>query len=67
MAEGVRVGIFVLLGLPAAQGAAYSVLRRGRELLWVLPGLGFLASGPGRRGLLPRPDPVALPAREARP
>jgi len=65
-AEGVRVGIFVLLGLPAAQGAAYSVLRRGRELLWTLPGLGFLASGPGRRGLVPRTDPVALAAREAR-
>jgi len=65
-AEGVRVGIFVLLGLPAAQGAAYSVLRRGRELLWTLPGLGFLASGPGRRGLAPRPDPVALAAREMR-
>jgi len=42
-AEGIRVGIFVLLGLPAAQGAAYSVLRRGRELLWTLPGLAFLA------------------------
>ena len=66
-AEGVRVGIFVLLWLPAAQGAAYSVLRRGRELLWTLPGLVFLASGPGRRGLVPRPDPVALAAREMRP
>ena len=67
-AEGVRVGIFVLLGLPAAQGAAYSVLRRGREILWTLPGLGFLASGPGRRGLAsaPRTDPVAVAAREAR-
>jgi uncharacterized protein (TIRG00374 family) len=65
-AEGVRVGIFVLLGLPAAQGAAYSVLRRGRELLWTLPGLGFLASGAGRRGLVPRADPVALAAREVR-
>jgi hypothetical protein len=43
-AEGIRVGIFVLLGLPAAQGAAYSVLRRGRELLWTLPGLAFLAA-----------------------
>jgi len=38
-AEGVRVGVFVLLGLPAAQGVAYSLVRRGRELLWVLPGL----------------------------
>jgi len=64
-AEGVRVGIFVLLGLPAAQGAAYSVLRRGRELLWTLPGLGVLASG--LRSSVVGAEPVALPAREARP
>jgi uncharacterized membrane protein YbhN (UPF0104 family) len=37
-AEGVRVGLFLLLGLPAAQGAAYALIRRGRELLWTLPG-----------------------------
>lgn len=51
-AEGVRAGVFVLLGLPAPAGVAYGLVRRGRELLWVLPGLGFLAvrrSGrPGR-------------------
>ncbi|HEY6051288.1 MAG TPA: lysylphosphatidylglycerol synthase domain-containing protein [Thermoanaerobaculia bacterium] len=65
-AEGVRVGIFVLLGLPAAQGAAYSVLRRGRELLWTLPGLGFLVSAPGRRNEMAGADAVAVEAREAR-
>jgi uncharacterized protein (TIRG00374 family) len=37
-AEGVRTGVFVLVGLTAAQGAAYSLVRRTRELLWVLPG-----------------------------
>jgi uncharacterized protein (TIRG00374 family) len=38
-AEGVRVGVFMVLGLPAGAGAAYSLARRGRELAWVLPGL----------------------------
>ncbi len=38
-AEGVRVGVFLLLSLPAGPGAAYSLARRGRELAWVLPGL----------------------------
>ncbi|MEP6994359.1 MAG: lysylphosphatidylglycerol synthase transmembrane domain-containing protein [Acidobacteriota bacterium] len=38
IAEGVRVGVFLLLGMNAAQGAAYSLARRGRELIWLLPG-----------------------------
>jgi len=38
-AEGIRVGVFLVLGLPAGPGAAYSLVRRGRELAWVLPGL----------------------------
>ena len=42
IAEGVRVGVFLLLGLSAAQGAAYSVARRARELLWLIPGLVVL-------------------------
>ena len=41
-AEGIRVGVFLLVGLPAAQGAAYAVLRRGRELVWTIPGLLLL-------------------------
>jgi len=41
--EGVRVGVFVLLGLTAAQGAAYGLVRRARELVWVVPGLVVLA------------------------
>ena len=42
IAEGVRVGVFLLLGLSAAQGAAYGVARRARELLWLIPGLVVL-------------------------
>jgi uncharacterized protein (TIRG00374 family) len=38
-AEGVRIGVFVLLGMPASTGVAYGLVRRTRELLWVLPGL----------------------------
>jgi uncharacterized protein (TIRG00374 family) len=45
-AEGVRVGLFLLLGLPAAQGAAYALIRRGRELLWTIPGGLVLLVGP---------------------
>jgi hypothetical protein len=47
-AEGVRVVVFVLLGLPAAQGAAYSLARRARELAWILPGAFYLLSSPLR-------------------
>ena len=38
-AEGVRVGVFLILSLPAGAGAAYGLARRGRELAWILPGL----------------------------
>ena len=38
-AEGVRTGVFVLLGMSASTGVAYGLVRRARELLWVLPGL----------------------------
>jgi uncharacterized protein (TIRG00374 family) len=37
-AEGSRVAVFLLLGFPAAQGVAYSLVRRGRELVWVALG-----------------------------
>ena len=66
-AEGIRVGIFLLLGLPAAQGAAYGLFRRGREVLWLLPGaLYLLTHGAGRaaaRGTTA--EPPALAARES--
>jgi glycosyltransferase 2 family protein len=41
-AEGVRAGVFLLVGLPAAEGVAYGVIRRARELAWILPGLVIL-------------------------
>jgi hypothetical protein len=37
-AEVIRAGIFVALGLPAASGLAYSLVRRGREFFWTLVG-----------------------------
>jgi uncharacterized protein (TIRG00374 family) len=45
-AEGVRVAVFLLLGLTAAEGVAYGLLRRGRELLWTVPGFLYLLSRP---------------------
>jgi glycosyltransferase 2 family protein len=48
-AEGVRVGVFMVLGLPAAQGAAYGLVRRGRELIWITPGLVVLLKRYGAR------------------
>lgn len=41
-AETIRVAVFSLLGLPAAQGAVYSMIRRGREVTWAIPGLLIL-------------------------
>jgi uncharacterized protein (TIRG00374 family) len=58
-AEGVRVAVFVLLGLPAAQGAAYSLARRARELAWILPGALYLVTRPLRGG------PARAPAKAA--
>lgn len=56
-AEGVRVGVFILLGLPAAQGVAYGIVRRGRELIWIIPGFVVLLKRyAGRLGGLGLPD-----------
>jgi hypothetical protein len=41
-AEGIRTAVAVLVGLSAAQGAAFSLIRRTRELLWVVPGWALL-------------------------
>ena len=62
-AEGVRTGVFVLLGMPASTGIAYGLVRRTRELLWVLPGLLL-----GGRRSSPREDAEVevAPAAEAR-
>ena len=48
-AEGVRVGLFLLFGLPAAQGVAYGLVRRGREVLWLIPGFLVLLAAQGRK------------------
>ncbi|HEY7113408.1 MAG TPA: lysylphosphatidylglycerol synthase transmembrane domain-containing protein [Thermoanaerobaculia bacterium] len=65
-AEGARAGICVLLGLSPAQGVAYGLVRRAREIAWALPGLLVIFA----RTLRPhRADaPLAKLARgEARP
>ncbi len=41
-AEGVRIGVYALVGLTTAQGAAYALVRRGRELVWLVPGFVVL-------------------------
>lgn len=65
-AEGVRVGVYALVGLTAAQGTAYALVRRGRELLWLVPGFVVLLRrhvlGPGHMHL---PD-VELSEESAR-
>ncbi|MFI5181781.1 MAG: lysylphosphatidylglycerol synthase domain-containing protein [Thermoanaerobaculia bacterium] len=37
-AEAIRTVVLVALGLTAPVGAAYALLRRGREIVWMLPG-----------------------------
>ncbi len=59
-AEGVRVGVYALVGLGAAQGTAYALVRRGRELLWLVPGFVVLL----RHHLL-GPGHMRLPERDA--
>ena len=41
-AEGVRIAVYALVGLPPAPGTAYALVRRGRELLWLVPGFVVL-------------------------
>jgi uncharacterized protein (TIRG00374 family) len=63
-AEGVRVAVFLLIGLTAAQGAAYGLVRRGRELAWVLPGLLVIARHHAFGGEAPAESEVQrVPAR----
>src|SRR5262245_57994653 len=38
-AEGVRTALWVLVGFSAAQGIAYGLVRRARELVWLVPGV----------------------------
>jgi glycosyltransferase 2 family protein len=67
-AEGVRAAVFLLLGMPAALGVAYALVRRGRELVWVLPGLAVLVQSHSL-SLLRRsgPELSSLGAEESRP
>jgi uncharacterized protein (TIRG00374 family) len=41
-AEGIRVAVAAVLGLTPAQGAAYALVRRAREIIWVIPGFVIL-------------------------
>jgi uncharacterized protein (TIRG00374 family) len=64
--EGVRVAVFVLLGLPAASGAAYALLRRGRELAWTVPGLTWIARHARSAGVPAAETPLARLAQQER-
>lgn len=67
-AEGARTGVCMLLGLTAAQGVAYGLVRRARELVWVLPGLIVLLSGSwSKGGTRPSGRVARLANGEARP
>ena len=64
-AEGVRVGVFVLFGLAAAQGAAYALARRAREFVWLVPGALYLIARQARRRPAPAVE-VSIAAEELR-
>ena len=55
--EGGKVLIFTLLGLPPAQGLAFGLLRRVRELAWAAVGLTLLSRLQSRLAL--QPDPAS--------
>ncbi|MDE2484139.1 MAG: flippase-like domain-containing protein [candidate division NC10 bacterium] len=67
-AEAVRVLVFSVLGLPAAEGVAYSIVRRGREVVWAILGLLILLAmktrmgGAPKRLLVPVQERAGLPA-----
>jgi hypothetical protein len=65
-AEGVRVGVSMVLGLTKAQGAAYSLVRRAREILWVLLGLFLFLHRQARRIASPAAQPKTPVGSEAR-
>jgi uncharacterized protein (TIRG00374 family) len=41
-AEGIRVAVAAVVGLTPAQGAAYALVRRAREIVWLIPGFVIL-------------------------
>jgi hypothetical protein len=67
-AEGARTGICILLGLTPAQGVAFGLARRAREVAWAVPGLVVILARTLRRGEGERKAPAPKLARgEARP
>jgi uncharacterized protein (TIRG00374 family) len=67
-AEGVRTALWVLVGFTAAQGIAYGLVRRARELLWLAPGMVVLLKRHvlDIRHLHLNPTPAGSPAPEAK-
>jgi uncharacterized membrane protein YbhN (UPF0104 family) len=64
-AEAVRTGVFVALGLPAAAGVAYALVRRAREIVWALPGALVLVKRHALSLLSPgTPEEPTLTTRE---
>ncbi len=64
-AEAIRTGVLVALGLPAAAGIAYALVRRAREAVWVLPGAVYIVrrhAGGWLRGSAERKTPLVEPA-----
>ncbi|MFH1724917.1 MAG: lysylphosphatidylglycerol synthase domain-containing protein [Elusimicrobiota bacterium] len=59
--EGGRAAIFAALGLPAAAGLAYGIVRRARELAWISLGYGILS---GYRSVPPQGLVVLRPIEE---
>lgn len=66
-AEGVRVAVFLLVGLPAAAGAAYGILRRGREIAWIVPGLAAILFRPSAPAASAATAPASIAAAAASP
>lgn len=58
--EGGHIALFAALGLGAAAGMSFSIVRRLREATWI--GIGFLALA-AYRGLAPGPVARTAPAR----
>ena len=56
--EGGNIAIFAAFGLGGAVGLSYTLIRRLREIAWVLVGLAFLRSTPSRPGVPPGWSPA---------
>ena len=67
--EGARAGSAMLLGLAAPRGIAYGLVRRAREVVWLLPGVVVMLVGTwrGRGGRREAGRVARLANGEARP